>query len=126
MRQFIVGLFDIVSHTSNFCIAVYRVLDQVFERIGAFHVLQDCIGDIGYIDAGLPAHPVGVSGLVAAAVHQLRAVPENLPGLKAHLLILALRVRHIGQQHCIVLGTGQAVLNFRLQRVVGIRRESPI
>ena len=58
LRQFVVGLFDVISHASNFFIAVYRVLDQVFERIGTFHVLQDCIGDIGYIDAGLPAHKV--------------------------------------------------------------------
>ncbi len=56
LLQFVVGLFDVVSHASNFFIAVHRVLDQVFERIGAFHVLQDCIGDVGYIDAGLPAH----------------------------------------------------------------------
>ncbi|SAC54999.1 Uncharacterised protein [Enterobacter hormaechei] len=58
LRQFVVGLFDVVSHASNFFIAVHRVLDQVFERIGAFHVLQNGIGDIGYINAGLSAHKV--------------------------------------------------------------------
>jgi len=46
-------LFDCISQFCQFSAAVHRVLDQVFERIGAFHVLQDCIGDIGYIDAGL-------------------------------------------------------------------------
>ncbi|VAC84146.1 Uncharacterised protein [Enterobacter hormaechei] len=58
LLQFVVGLFDVVCHASNFFIAVHRVLDQVFERIGAFHVLQNGIGDIGYINAGLSAHKV--------------------------------------------------------------------
>ncbi|VAK92322.1 Uncharacterised protein [Enterobacter hormaechei] len=49
LLQFVVGLFDVVSHTSNFFVAVHRVLDQIFERIGAFHVLQDCIGDIAKV-----------------------------------------------------------------------------
>ena len=57
LLQFVVGLFDVVSHASNFFIAVHRVLDQVFERIGAFHVLQDHICDVGNIDAGLSSHP---------------------------------------------------------------------
>ncbi|MEX5726634.1 hypothetical protein WLF10_04795 [Enterobacter cloacae] len=58
LRQFVVGLFDVVSHASNFFVAVHRVLDQVFEGIGVFNFLQDHVCDVGYINAGLSAHKV--------------------------------------------------------------------
>ena len=85
LLQFVVSLFDIVSHASNFFVAVHRVLDQIFERIGAFHVLQDCIGDIGNIDAGLPAHPVCPVALIPDAVNQpgatrIGTVGRPIPG----------------------------------------------
>ncbi|MEX5726195.1 hypothetical protein WLF10_04336 [Enterobacter cloacae] len=124
--ELIIRLQDIISHTSNFFVGINGILNQVLERLRPFDVLQDHIGDIRNIDTCLTTNPAGITGLVTGSVNQLCAVPENLPRFKAHLLIFTLRVWHIGQQHRIVFGTGQAVLNFRLQRVVGIRRESPV
>ena len=126
LLEFVGMVFNFVSHASNFFIAVHRVLDQVFERLRPFDVLQDHIGNIRNIDTCLTTNPAGITGLVTGSVNQLCAVPENLPRFKAHLLIFTLWVWHISQQHRIVLSTGQAVLNFRLQCIVRIGREPPV
>ncbi|SAG51538.1 Uncharacterised protein [Enterobacter hormaechei] len=118
-------LFDCISQFCQFSAAVHRVLDQVFERIGAFHVLQDCIGDIGYIDAGLPAHPVGPTALIPDPVDKPCLVPEFLPRLQPHLLIKFLRIRYRCQKHRIRTVSSNAVLQLSAQGVAGISRESP-
>ncbi|SAE23957.1 Uncharacterised protein [Enterobacter hormaechei] len=118
-------LLNRVRKFGQFLAAGYSTLNQILKYLRIFNLLQDHIGDVGYIDAGLPAHPVGPSALIPDPVDKPRLVPEFLPRLQPHLLIKFLRIRYRCQKHRIRTVSGNAVLQFSAQGVAGISREPP-
>ena len=53
-------LLNRVRKFGQFLATVYSTLNQILKYLRIFNLLQDHIGDIGYINAGLPAHKVCV------------------------------------------------------------------
>ena len=110
-------LFDVIRHACNFFVAIHRILDQVFERVGIFHVLQNVIGYFADIYRGRAHDPVGPVPGVTDTVNQARAVPLANASRHGAMLIICSRVRHQDQQFRIGVVRGCGALNLCIGRV---------